>query len=246
MRIPRLRFLSCISIGGCALLFLLSAHPVFARERPCGNPFDCLVPAPTLIQPTFEKRFYSPRSVLITGLSWNQTKVDVYIDGVYNGRATLRTDPSDIGNFFYRPFLPLTPGTHSVYTVARNLSEKERSPESPEVSFVVPAPKPATVLLPEGTRPKVSSISTTTEPEAVNNQNANSVLDWFFNKQNNPLATTASSTMPFFGTDLGRELMVLLGIAGLSYAGFYFFKPRYEEPLPYDEEKKDQGPPDGS
>jgi hypothetical protein len=243
MRIPRLRLLLSISVGGFALLFLLFAQPAFAREHPCGDPFDCLVPAPTLVQPRLDRTFSSPRAVVITGLSWNETKVDVYIDGIYNGRADLRTDKSDVGNFVYYPFLPLTPGKHTVYAVARNISEKERSPESPEISFMLAAlqAKPASSANPNP--PESSTNSATTTTSTVKNQNANSILDWFFNRQPGSKASTTSSTVPSLQSTYGRGAMIILIVIVFALIVLYFFRPKYEEPLPYEENKKDEGPP---
>ncbi|MFW0838174.1 MAG: hypothetical protein ACKKL5_04205 [Candidatus Komeilibacteria bacterium] len=138
---------------GVALFFLLLPLAGQASEQACKRPADCPVPAPTIILPNADQL---TNDVLITGLSWNQTKVDIYIDGVYNGRATLRQDNSGVGNFYYRPFLPLTVGQHQVFAVARNLSEKERSPESQSKEFTVIIHN-----LPKKTQPSIN--------EAVNN-----------------------------------------------------------------------------
>ena len=46
---------------------------------------------------------------LLTHSLNNMGPVDVYIDGTYSGRAELRTDPSEVGNFVYRPRLLLKP-----------------------------------------------------------------------------------------------------------------------------------------
>jgi hypothetical protein len=246
MHIFRQRALMNLCIGGFALFFLLCAHTAQAREHPCADPFDCLVPTPTVILPSIERTFVSSRAVVITGLSWNQTKVDVYIDGVYNGRAELRTDPSEVGNFVYRPFVPLTSGKHSVYTVARNLSELERSPESQEISFTVTAAKaaPAFVQLPEGTEPKVSSVATSTEPRATSTQSANSILNWFFQKQGESEASTTSSTVSFLNSTFARASMIFIFVIVFGFVIFYLFRPKYEEALLYDEERKDGGPPE--
>ncbi|MFW0862680.1 MAG: hypothetical protein ACKKL6_03810 [Candidatus Komeilibacteria bacterium] len=127
-----------ILLGG--LFFLISllflGNSALAAEDPCLHDKDCTVPAPTLVVPENNSSVYAD-SLTITGLSWNETLVDVYVDGVFNGRAKLNLDDSGIGNFAYTTYLPLTPGTHTVYTVARNLNERERSVESGHISFAV-------------------------------------------------------------------------------------------------------------
>jgi len=128
-------------LGG---LFFLVSLVVFgvqisvaqAEEAPCFYIKDCPVPAPTIVVPKLNLSTYADELV-IAGLSWNETLVDVYIDNIYNGRAELNLDNSGIANFAYKTFLPLTSGQHSVYTVARNLNARERSIESPAIEFLI-------------------------------------------------------------------------------------------------------------
>ncbi|MCR4279818.1 MAG: hypothetical protein NUV82_00120 [Candidatus Komeilibacteria bacterium] len=141
--------LSAVLIMG---IFLLPENSR-AAENPCLVLAQCQVPAPTVLNLDTQPTFY-PEEVVIAGVSWNETKVDVYIDGMFNGRATLRTDESGVGDFFWRPFLKLEPGVHSVYTVARNFTEKERSFQSPTQSFTVVArPKPVAPVKPVSNEP---------------------------------------------------------------------------------------------
>ncbi|PIZ98836.1 MAG: hypothetical protein COX77_03335 [Candidatus Komeilibacteria bacterium CG_4_10_14_0_2_um_filter_37_10] len=118
------------------LLLIFLPGIVQAEQSACQNPSDCQVPAPTVLNIGVKTSFYADKTV-IAGVSWNNTVVDVYIDGKYNGRATLRVHSSGVGNFYYRPFLPLNPGKHTIFTVARNLSEKERSVESDHLDLLV-------------------------------------------------------------------------------------------------------------
>lgn len=142
-----------ILLGG--LFFLLTTTALLAVPQavqaeempPCWKLRYCMVPSPTLISPA-QKNVYYPDEFIVTGLSWNETKVDIYIDQVYNGRADLIIDESGIGHFAYKLFRPLEPGTHVVYSVARNLNERERSRESNWYYFIVkekPVPKPSFV-----------------------------------------------------------------------------------------------------
>jgi hypothetical protein len=136
-------------VGGILGIALLLPGIVMATSDACSSQSKCRVPAPTLISIEENSSFYA-NEVTILGLSWNETLVDVYIDGIYNGRAYLNTDGSGVGNFLYRPFLPLTAGEHYAYAVARNLSEKERSIESEYVYFnVINRPIVATNIIEE-------------------------------------------------------------------------------------------------
>jgi hypothetical protein len=130
-----------ILYGGLFFLISILAASAFvnsalAMGESCQYDKDCLVPAPTLVVPMEDFSIYADKLV-ITGLSWNETLVDVYIDGIYNGRAELNLDESGVGNFAYKTYLPVTPGSHTVYTVARNLNERERSIESVNTFFTI-------------------------------------------------------------------------------------------------------------
>lgn len=206
-------------------IMVLSAEYTEETEEPCAEDIDCMVSAPTVTQPSLNQSFSDGRRIVITGLSWNQTKVDVYIDGIYNGRADLRTDPSDIGNFVYRPFLPLTPGTHSIYTVARSLNERERSPQSPTVSFDVIALKPLTPVTakqPEQKKPldETPSASGALQAATSTASSANGFLDWFFNKTDESGSSTPTSSSGFLRS---RPVVVSILILALLGIGYWIF-----------------------
>jgi len=121
-----------VLLGGLFVLLIFTIflpQGAFAQEDPCEFVRNCPVPAPTLVQIDGGASYYQDEFV-IQGLSWNETKVDVYINDIYNGRANLIIDESGIGHFAYIPFLPLSEGKHLVYSVTRNLNERERSVES--------------------------------------------------------------------------------------------------------------------
>lgn len=195
------RILFSAILGG-GLLF--SFYSVQAQQAvrptindPCPSAMYCLVPAPTVMAPRPEQTISSSQAV-ITGLSWNQTKVDVYIDGDYAGRATLRTDVSEIGNFFFYPKTKLAAGQHTVFTVARNLSELERSFDSPKITFTVktavvaPVPSGSKTAAPADSGGKDQTTEQKVAPD--DNSSANSVLDNFFNRESSDASGTATST----------------------------------------------------
>lgn len=217
MVLRQLRNLSIIG-GGLALFFLYTTtvHAAAPALQVCTHDYDCLVPTPTVIAPA-QGTIVEQQKLVITGLSWNETAVEVYIDDAYSGRAVLRTDPSQIGNFFHQPVGQLAPGQHSFFVVAYNLSESEQSRPSPEVTFTIraaqapqPAPAPETNVPAEPT--PTSSIAPT-EPTSTE-ASANSVLDWFFNKQ--PASSTAATTTPLLRTVSGRTTLVLLLVVVLA------------------------------
>lgn len=106
-----------------------NALTVAAQESQYG------VPAPTILD--VQKRNAYPGKPLITGVTFNDTLVDVYIDGVFNGKATVANGPEGVASFAYEPFLVLTPGEHTVFTVARSLDQTVRSKESVYKSFSI-------------------------------------------------------------------------------------------------------------
>lgn len=191
-------------------------------EGPCAEPFDCPMSAPTVIQPSVDQDFADGRNIVITGLSWNQTKADVYIDGIYNGRADLRTDPSEIGNFVYHPFLPLTPGTHTIYTVARSMNERERSPQSPTIVFDVVALEPlapVTIKQPDEKKPSDEALGASDRTQEVTStaSSANSLLDWFFNKPGESGGSTATSTSGFLRPRTFVVAILVIMLLGIGY-----------------------------
>jgi hypothetical protein len=128
-----------------AVVLLALPRLALAEENPCQMLKNCPVPAPTLVEVTAGATYYQ-EEFLVKGLSWNETLVDVYIDGVYNGRAQLITNESGVGHFAYAPFLSLNEGKHLVYAVARNLNERERSVESIHYEFfIIQRSQPASV-----------------------------------------------------------------------------------------------------
>lgn len=100
-------------------------------------------PAPTVLTPKHGS-FTSERLPRITGVTRNDTRVAVYIDGVFNGDARVANDESGVASFAYVPFLALEQGTHTVFTRAEDISSSARSGLSKtkafDVAFGLPAP----------------------------------------------------------------------------------------------------------
>lgn len=106
------------------------------------------LPAPTLISIGKNSISGDPKPI-ITGLSVSNTFVQIYIDGIYNGKTELIRHESGTANFAYKPFLNLALGEHSI-------SLKAESPDgrisglSKAFSFKIEEPMSApTLILPE-------------------------------------------------------------------------------------------------
>jgi len=103
------------------------------------------VATPLLIAPDFQKPSSNPRPV-ITGLTNSGTKIRFWIDNVYNGETDFVFHSSGTANFFYRPFLNLTPGRHFVSAQAID-ADGARGGLSEPKEIIVEYPLPAPVIL---------------------------------------------------------------------------------------------------
>jgi len=65
------------------------------------KPSHCIIPVPTLVNPN-EKIIKIDQNFYLTGLTWNNTKIDIYVDNQYQGPATVvNDDNSNTANFYY-------------------------------------------------------------------------------------------------------------------------------------------------
>lgn len=96
---------------------------------------------PTLIMPKRETVIGTPKP-LIVGLTKSGSKVQFWIDGIYNGETGYLEHPSGTANFAYRPFLNLKPGGH--YVAIRAIDRQGLKSEfSVSQEFRVESPMPA-------------------------------------------------------------------------------------------------------
>ena len=224
--------------GGLALSFCFvsrSQAATASSTEPCPEPSDCLVPAPTVMMPIPGHHYTD--EVVITGLSWNETHVDVYIDGVLHGRAELRQDPSEVGNFVYRPLPRLSPGAHTLYTVAWNLSDKERSFDSRLAPFTV---QPLVI-----TPPRERSTTSTggavpgVDEEAGPGASANEIIDEFF--KDTVLSTSTATETNGMWTLVGGLKVGSIIIAVIAAVMIYRFRTRR---APAKSSPEPDGPPE--
>lgn len=100
------------------------------------------LPAPTLLAPASGESFDFSKPA-IRGVTFNDTRVAVYIDDVFNGYATVQNGSQGTASFVYFPFLDLSAGWHKVKIRAEDPNTGVRSDVSPESSFFVEYPYPA-------------------------------------------------------------------------------------------------------
>lgn len=215
-----------------------SAEPDLCDEKA----YFCNVPTPTVIKPGEGLVYPSGNKVLITGLSWNQTKVDLYIDGVYEGRVHMREHPSGVGNFWYRPSRAIRAGSHTLYTIARSLNEWDRSARSILISFTVqqtlkpaPTPQPAE-------QPSPKPAEQPAEPEAKEPATSapvgSRILGFFFGGTTTATSTAAVMTV---NTVVGLVILILILLFIMRLArgnGRVDTGAPHDQHLPFDE-----GPP---
>lgn len=124
-----------------AIFFFVSA-PAHAQPVDMNEEYGatctlrkCQVPIPTLISPD-KASFSGKNDIYLTGLTWNNTKIQVYLDEKYQGEAVVSKDDSGIGNFYYK-LAPNTvnKGSHKWSVIAQ--SAYSRSFVSKENTFNV-------------------------------------------------------------------------------------------------------------
>jgi len=103
-----------------------------------------LLPAPTLIEPN-EETITGYVKPPIKGLTYNNTLVHVFIDGIYNGKTGILNNESGTANFAYKPFLNLNAGKHTAWAVAEDLAGK-KSEKSNVLYFTIEEPLPAPIV----------------------------------------------------------------------------------------------------
>ena len=143
---------------------------------------------------------------------------------------------AEIGNFVYRPLPELSTGAHTLYTVARNLSDKERSFNSPRIDFtVIPLavmPKPRQPFKPESTSAPAAG-----ETEA--GTSANAVINEFF--KDAALSTSTATTTNQLLTLAGGLKVGIIIIAVI--AAFVIYRLRVRR-TPSQPSTGSDGPPE--
>jgi hypothetical protein len=103
------------------------------------------VSTPTLIWPKAKDSTIYEQPV-ITGLTKNDTKVEVFIDGQLNGMAKVSEDKSGTASFSFVPSISLKSGEHTVSVVAIEKESNLKSLMSKETLFRIEDPFPAPTL----------------------------------------------------------------------------------------------------
>lgn len=117
---------------------------------------DLLVPAPTLLTPVVNADTTNLQPWIV-GLSKGGMTLEVWIDGVLNGQVEVGGTRSQTESFKYRPFLPLSIGTHLVRVVATD--NFGGVAKSASVQFSVQAIQPTAL--------STTSITTSVSPTPV-------------------------------------------------------------------------------
>lgn len=95
---------------------------------------------PTIIAPSSNITLTEARP-LIKGLTPSGTLVNIYIDGIFNGKTGYLTHESGTADFSYSPFLGLKSGAHRVWVIAENRAGIKSSP-SQVINFKIELPEP--------------------------------------------------------------------------------------------------------
>ena len=177
---------------------------VFALVMPAAvfaaSPLQTAPGTPTLLSPT---QGWTTTEVkpLITGLTQDNTDVAVYIDGVYNGQATVADSGNGTASFTYRPFLNLSVGWHAVKVKAQESRNNLASAATVSHEFYVAPVNPQPTLL----KPVVNKETTWKKPFIVglakNNTTIHVYIDGEYNGKtevvNDPSGTANFAYKPF-------------------------------------------------
>lgn len=126
---------------------------------------DLLVPAPTMFTPVVNTDT-DYRHPWIIGLSIGGMQLDVYIDGVLNGRVLVDGSSDAVEHFRYRPFLALDTGTHQVMVVAHDANGGTSPASQLRFSVVQPLAQSTEVATPSVAQTAVQA-DTETSPTAI-------------------------------------------------------------------------------
>jgi hypothetical protein len=133
-----------VAFFGLAILFANSVSAANididygAELNKACKPSHCIVPIPTLVNPN-EKIIKIDENFYLTGLTWNNTRIDIYLDDQYQGEAiVINDDDSDIANFYYLiESSSLLEGQHKWEVIAWTKSMRKRSYVSVENKFTI-------------------------------------------------------------------------------------------------------------
>ncbi len=106
-------------------------------------PEDILTP-PTITSP-LQNQVLTNSTLVIEGVVYNNSKVDVYIDGKLAGRAKVKNGPQGIASWSFVPS-KLSVGFHTVYAISRSENEVFSSRPSNKVEFQIKHEVPAPIL----------------------------------------------------------------------------------------------------
>lgn len=154
MTLPLVSKLQALIIGVVAVLIagfaFLPSIASAAEPADAQGGAEVVTPAvpyvPTVIKPGNGYQTLESKP-LITGVTLNDTRVAVYIDGQFNGYASVVNSDSGTASWSYYPFLDLAPGAHTLQTRAENPESGLRSEASVKTWFEVIEPTPAPILL---------------------------------------------------------------------------------------------------
>lgn len=118
------------------------------------------LPAPTLLEPVV--RAGQPLQPLVVGLTYGNTTVEVFVDGVSQGKITVPGDPVKVDDFAMRTVALSEGEEHLVYAVATDTLGRT-SAKSDFVSVTVSKPKTAATS--DTAQPSEKNTETTPAPQ---------------------------------------------------------------------------------
>jgi hypothetical protein len=133
--------------------------------------------APTLIQPA-NNSFTANTKPLITGLTPNDTRVNIYIDGAYTGVTQILAHKSGTANFAFSSYANLKIGSHKITATAEDVYGR-KSAMSQETTFTIEYRFPAPTIY----KPVINKRTTQSKPFIVGLAKNDSKIKVFIDKK---------------------------------------------------------------
>ncbi len=132
------------------------------------------LPAPTVLTPVV--RASQSLQPLVVGLTYGNTTVEVFVDGMSQGKVTVQGDPVKVDDFALQT-AALSEGTHMVYAVATD-SLGRTSMHSDDVDFTVSKPKVSTAntTTSEGAQKPSETANESSQDETTESANDDAVV----------------------------------------------------------------------
>ncbi len=143
--IPVLNFVKNIKKIFTLFAFIFSLFLLIPTSVQSKVPTDILTP-PTVLSPV-SNQILTNSTVSITGVTYNNSQVDIYINDEFAGKAKVKNGKLGIASWSYIPKTKLPIGKNSVYAISKSENSVFKSKPSQKIFFQIKHEVPAPILL---------------------------------------------------------------------------------------------------